>query len=127
MIGDELKTVGDRIAGLTVAQAAGLADYLKQAHGIEAPRGVTVRVQADSTPVVSPPEQSSVVDVVLASAGEKKIQVIKIVRQHTGLGLKEAKDLVEGAPRIVKAGVERAEAEKIRAELVAQGASVQLK
>jgi large subunit ribosomal protein L7/L12 len=127
MYGEEVKTVGDRIAGLTVAQAAGLSAYLKEAYGIEAARGVAVQVREEVPPVPVPVDVPSVVDVVLVNAGEKKIQVIRVVRQHMGLGLKEAKDLVDGAPKVVKGGVDRAEAEKIRAELVAQGATVELK
>ena len=72
-------------------------------------------------------EEKSTFDVILKAAGDKKIQVIKVVRQYTGLGLKEAKDLVEGAPKPVKEGLDKAEAEKVKKELEEQGATVELK
>jgi large subunit ribosomal protein L7/L12 len=123
----ELKALGDALANLTVAQASGLAGYLKETYRIEAQAGnvVVQRPTVDVTP--RPVDLPTTVDVVLTSAGEKKISVIKVVRQHTGLGLKEAKDLVDGAPQVVKAGLERAEAEKLRKELEEQGAGVELR
>jgi large subunit ribosomal protein L7/L12 len=123
----ELKALGDALANLTVAQASGLAGYLKERYRIEAPAGnvVVQRPTVDVTP--RPVDLPTTVDVVLTSAGEKKISVIKVVRQHTGLGLKEAKDLVDGAPQVVKAGLERAAAEKLRKELEEQGAGVELR
>jgi large subunit ribosomal protein L7/L12 len=123
----ELKALGDALANLTVAQASGLAGYLKETYRIEAPAGnvVVQRSSVDVTP--KPVDLPTTVDVVLTSAGEKKISVIKVVRQHTGLGLKEAKELVDGAPQVVKAGLERAEAEKLRKELEEQGAGVELR
>ena len=126
MFGEDVKAVGDRIAGLTVAQAAGLGAYLKEAYGIEALKGTAV-ARPETTCVVPPDEQFSVVDVVLTRAGEKKIQVIKVVREITALGLKEAKDLVDGAPKTVKEGVSKDEAAAIKAKLEEQGASVELK
>src|SRR4051794_11730023 len=113
----ELKAIGDALANLTVAQASGLAGYLKATYRIEAPAGnvVVQRVAVDPTP--KPDDLPTTVDVVLTSAGDRKISVIKVVRQHTGLGLKEAKDLVDEAPSVVKAGLERAEAEKLGKEL----------
>ena len=123
----ELKAIGDALANLTVAQASGLAGYLKEAYRIEAPAGnvIVQRPTGDSNP--KPVDLPTTVDVVLTSAGDRKISVIKVVRQHTGLGLKEAKDLVDGAPNVVKAALERAEAEKLRKELEEQGAGVELR
>jgi large subunit ribosomal protein L7/L12 len=130
MSGDEMvKGLGDAIAGMTVKQAAGLAEYLKRAYGIEAPTGATVVEPFTTLGSFTIPDDGlpATVDVVLVEAGTKKISVIKVVRAATGLGLKEAKDLVEGAPRVVKAAVDRAEAEKLRAELEREGAKVELR
>jgi large subunit ribosomal protein L7/L12 len=124
---EDVKALGDRLAGLTVKEAAGLAGYLKASYGIEAPAGVVGRTSVDPPPVVTPDDVPATVDVVLKSAGEKKIQVIRVVRAHTALGLKEAKDLVDAAPAVLKAGVDRAEGEKLAKELEEQGASVELK
>jgi len=123
----DIKELGDALAGLTVVQASGLADYLKAAYRIEAPAGTGVIVQQTPDSKTKDDDQPATVDVVLVSAGDKKINVIKAVRQHTGLGLKEAKDLVEGVPQVVKAGLERGEAEALRKELEAQGAKVEFR
>jgi large subunit ribosomal protein L7/L12 len=123
----ELKAIGDALANLTVAQAAGLAGYLKETYRIEAPAGNVIVERPTTNPTPLPDDQPTTVDVVLTSAGDRKINVIKVVRQHTGLGLKEAKELVDGAPKVVKGGLERAEAEKLRKELEEQGAGVELR
>jgi len=123
----ELKAIGDALANLTVAQASGLAGYLKEAYRIEAPAGNVIVQRPTGYSKPKPVDLPTTADVVLTSAGERKISVIKVVRQHTGLGLKEAKDLVEGAPNVVKAALERAEAEKLRKELEEQGAGVELR
>ena len=123
----EMKELGDKLAGLSLKQAVELADYLKAAHGIEAAAGGAVMMAG---PAAGPKEvepEKTTFDVVLKSAGEKKIQVIKVVRTATGLGLKEAKDLVEGAPKIVKDSLPKADAEKLKKELEEQGATVELK
>src|SRR4051794_22165882 len=127
MAAADIKELGDALAGLTVAQASGLADYLKAAYRIEAPAGTGVIVHPKTDPKTKDDDFPTAVDVLLASAGDKKISVIKVVRQHTGLGLKEAKDLVDGAPQLVKAGLERADAETLRKELEAQGAKVEFR
>ena len=128
----ELKELGDRLAGLTLKQAVDLANYLKETHGIEAAAGGAVMM---ATPggggeggggKEAEPEKSTF-DVVLKSGGDKKIQVIKVVRAATQLGLKEAKDLVEGAPKTVKENLSKEEAEKLKKELEEQGATVELK
>jgi len=124
----ELKTLGDQIAGLTLKQAVDLANYLKEAHGIEAAAG-GVAVAGPTGPVAPTEvaEEKTTFDVVLKAAGDKKINVIKEVRAATGLGLKEAKDLVEGAPKTIKEGLEKAEAEKLKKVLEENGATVELK
>ena len=129
----ELKELGDRLAGLTLKQAVDLANYLKESHGIEAAAGGAVMMAAPgggggggAGAKEAEPEKSTF-DVVLKSGGDKKIQVIKVVRAATQLGLKEAKDLVEGAPKTVKEGLQKDEAEKLKKELEEQGATVELK
>jgi large subunit ribosomal protein L7/L12 len=126
MSAELIRSLADRIATLTVADATGLAGYLREAYGIEAPaHGFSI---GDPGPdPIEPDPISATVDVVLTAAGDKKIQVIRVVRAHTSLGLKEAKDLVDGAPKVVKAGVDRAEAEKLQRELEEQGAKVELR
>jgi large subunit ribosomal protein L7/L12 len=127
----DIKEIGDRLAGLTVKQAVDLKNYLKEAHGIEPAAGGAVMMAAPGgaggAAAPAAEEAKSTFDVVLKAGGEKKIQVIKVVRAHTGLGLKEAKDLVEGAPKTVKENLPKDEAEKIKKELEEQGAQVELK
>jgi large subunit ribosomal protein L7/L12 len=124
----ELKELGDKLAGLTLKQAVDLADYLKEEHGIEAAAGGAIMMAGPAAAgPAAPVEEKTTFDVVLKGAGEKKIQVIKVVRTATGLGLKEAKDLVEGAPKVVKDNLPKAEAEKLKKELEEQGAAVELK
>ncbi|HEX8524910.1 MAG TPA: 50S ribosomal protein L7/L12 [Tepidisphaeraceae bacterium] len=127
----ELKELGDRLAGLTLKQAVDLAAYLKDNHGIEAAAGGAVMMAGPAAggggAAAAPAEEKTTFDVVLKGSGDKKIQVIKVVRAATGLGLKEAKDLVEGAPKTVKENIDKAEAEKLKKELEEQGATVELK
>jgi large subunit ribosomal protein L7/L12 len=125
----DIKSLGDQLAGLTLKQAVELADYLKTEHKIE-PAAGGVFVQGGGGGAAAPAEaepEKTTFDVVLKAAGDKKIQVIKEVRAATGLGLKEAKDLVEGAPKTVKEGLEKPEAEKLKKALEEQGATVELK
>src|SRR5208282_2018835 len=101
----EIKELGDRLAGLSLKQAVEVANYLKEAHGIEAAAGGAVMVAAGGAAAgaaAAPAEEKTTFDVILKAAGDKKINVIKVVRSATSLGLKEAKDLVEGAPKTVK-------------------------
>ncbi len=130
-VAEDIKTLGDKLAGLTLKQAVDLADYLKEAYKIEPAAGGVVMAGGGGGGGAAAPaekeEEKSTFDVVLKAAGDKKIQVIKVVRQYTGLGLKEAKDLVEGAPKTVKENLDKAEAEKIKKELEEQGATVELK
>jgi large subunit ribosomal protein L7/L12 len=126
----ELKTLGDQLAGLTLKQAVDLAAYLKETHGIEAAAGGVMIAGGGGGGAAAPAEkeeEKTMFDVVLKAAGDKKIQVIKEVRTATGLGLKEAKDLVEGAPKTVKEGLTKDEAEKLKKTLEEQGATVELK
>jgi large subunit ribosomal protein L7/L12 len=126
----DIKSIGDQLAGLTLKQAVELAEYLKETHKIEAAAGGAVMMapQTGQTgQATEAAEEKSTFDVVLKSSGDKKIQVIKVVRAATGLGLKEAKDLVEAAPKTVKEGLQKDEAEKLKKELEEQGATVELK
>jgi large subunit ribosomal protein L7/L12 len=126
----ELKSLGDQLAGLTLKQAVDLAAYLKETHGIEPAAGGVVMAGGGGGGAAAPAEkeaEKTTFDVVLKAGGDKKIQVIKVVRSATGLGLKEAKDLVEGAPKVVKENLEKADAEKLKKELEEQGATVELK
>jgi large subunit ribosomal protein L7/L12 len=124
------KELGDKIMGLTLMEAKELGDYLKEEHGIEPAAGGAVMV-AGAAPVGGAAEEAAEektsFDVVLKEIGEKKIQVIKEVRALTGLGLKEAKDLVEGAPKPVKEGVSKTEAEEAQKKLQEAGATVEVK
>jgi len=126
----EISELGDKLAGLTLKQAVDLANYLKETHGIEAAAGGMMMAgpaTAGPTAGVEAEPEKTTFDVVLKGSGDKKIQVIKVVRAATGLGLKEAKDLVEGAPKTVKENLEKPEAEKLKKELEEQGATVELK
>ena len=130
MAATEIAELGDKLAGLTLKQAVELADYLKETHKIEAAAGGVMVAGGATTPGAGPAEaaeEKTTFDVVLKASGDKKIQVIKEVRAATGLGLKEAKDLVEGAPKTIKEGLEKAEAEKLKKALEEQGATVELK
>ncbi len=121
-----IKELGDKIVALTLMQAKELGDYLKEVHGIE-PAAGAVAVAAAPVAEAAKVEEKTTFDVVLKAGGEKKIQVIKVVRQATNLGLKEAKDLVDGAPKTVKEGLAKAEAEALKKELEDVGATVELK
>ncbi|MHC4755592.1 MAG: 50S ribosomal protein L7/L12 [Planctomycetota bacterium] len=121
----EIKTLGDKIVGLKLLQAKELGDYLKEVHGIEPAAGGAV-MMAGPAAEAEAVEEKTAFDVVLKDFGEKKIQVIKEVRALTGLGLKEAKDLVEGLPKPVKEGLSKEEAEKVREQLEAVGATVEI-
>ena len=122
----DLNTIVDQLSSLTVLQAAELAKLLEEKWGVSAAAPVAVAAAAPGA-AAAPAEEKTEFDVILLSAGDKKIQVIKEVRAITGLGLKEAKDLVEGAPKAVKEGVNKEEAEKIKKQLEAAGATVELK
>jgi large subunit ribosomal protein L7/L12 len=121
----DLQKIVDELSGLTVLEAAELAKLLEEKWGVSA--AAAVAVAGPAAAAAAPAEEKTEFTVVLAAAGEKKIEVIKEVRAITGLGLKEAKDLVEGAPKPVKEGVNKDEAAKIKATLEKVGAKVELK
>jgi large subunit ribosomal protein L7/L12 len=126
---DTTKKLGDQIMGLTLKEAKELSDYLKDIHGIEPAAGGAVMMAgpASGGGAAEAPAAKTEFDVVLDGFGDNKISVIKVVRQATGLGLKEAKDLVEGVPGKVKEGVSKEDAEKLKKELEEAGAKVAIK
>ena len=125
---DEIKALGDKIVGLTLKEAVDLAGYLKEEYSIEPAAGGAVMMAgpAGGGEAEEAEEQTSF-DVVLKDMGDKKIQVIKAVRALTSLGLKEAKDLVESAPKAVKEGVSKEEAEEAQKQLEEAGATIEVK
>lgn len=126
---DSIKSIGDQIAGLTLKDAVDLADYMKETYGIEPAAGGAVMMAAGGGGGGGGEEaaEQTEFDVILESAGDKKIGVIKAVREATGLGLKEAKELVDGAPKAVKEKVSKDDADKLKAALEEAGATVTLK
>jgi large subunit ribosomal protein L7/L12 len=124
----EIKELGDKIVTLSLKQAQELADYLKEAHGIEPAAGGAVMMAGPAAGAAeAEAEEQTSFDVELKEIGDKKIQVIKVVRAATSLGLKEAKELVESAPKVVKDGLSKEDAEKLKAELEEAGAAVVIK
>lgn len=123
----DLAKIVDDLSALTVLEAAELSKLLEEKWGVSAAAPVAVAAAGGAAAAAAPVEEKTEFDVVLADAGAQKINVIKEVRAITGLGLKEAKDLVEAAPKAVKEGVAKADAEKIKAQLEAAGAKVELK
>jgi large subunit ribosomal protein L7/L12 len=121
----DLQKIVDDLSSLTVLEAAELAKLLEEKWGVSA--AAAVAVAGPAAAAAAPAEEKTEFSVVLAAAGDKKIEVIKEVRAITGLGLKEAKDLVEGAPKPVKEGVNKDEAEKLKVQLEKAGAKVELK
>ena len=123
----ELSKIVDELSKLTVLEAADLAKMLEEKWGVTAAAAVAVAAGPGGAAGAAPAEEKTEFTVMLAAVGEKKIEVIKEVRALTGLGLKEAKDLVEAAPKAVKEGVNKEEADKIKATLEKVGAKVELK
>ncbi len=123
----DLSKLVDQLSSLTVLEAAELAKLLEEKWGVSAAAAVAIAAPGGGAAAAAPVEEKTEFNVVLAAAGDKKIEVIKEVRALTGLGLKEAKDLVEGAPKNVKEGVTKEEAEKVKAQLEKAGAKVELK
>jgi len=123
----ELSKLVDELSNLTVLEAAELAKMLEEKWGVSAAAAVAVAAAPGAGAAAAPAEEKTEFTVVLAAIGDKKIEVIKEVRALTGLGLKEAKDLVEGAPKPVKEGIPKDEADKIKATLEKVGAKVELK
>ncbi len=123
-----IKDLGEKIVKLTLKEAVDLASYLKETYDIEPAAGAAIAVAAGpAAGAAAEEEEQTAFDVVLKSVGDKKIQVIKAVRALTNLGLKEAKDLVEGAPKPVKTGVSKEDAEEARKQLEEAGATVEVK
>ncbi|HWA23568.1 MAG TPA: 50S ribosomal protein L7/L12 [Caulobacterales bacterium] len=123
----KLEKIADDLSSLTVMEAAELSKLLEEKWGVSAAAPVAVAAVGGGAAAAAPTEEKTEFTVVLAAAGDKKIEVIKEVRAITNLGLKEAKDLVEGAPKPVKEGVNKADAEKFKAQLEKAGAKVELK
>lgn len=122
-----IKDLGDKIVALTLMQARDLGDYLKEVHGIEPASGGAVMMAGPAAGgQAEQVEEKTSFDVILKEFGDKKIQVIKEVRALTGLGLKEAKDLVDNVPKPVKEGMSKEDAEAARAQLEAAGAVVEI-
>ncbi|MEQ8194982.1 MAG: 50S ribosomal protein L7/L12 [Rhodospirillales bacterium] len=122
-----LEQIVEDLSGLTVMEAAELSKMLEEKWGVSAAAPVAVAAAGGAAPAAEAAEEKTEFDVILAAAGDKKINVIKEVRTITGLGLKEAKDLVEGAPKPVKEGAKKEEAEAIKKKLEEAGATVELK
>jgi large subunit ribosomal protein L7/L12 len=122
-----LEKLVEELSALTVLEAAQLSKLLEEKWGVSAAAPVAVAAAGGGAAAAAPAEVKDEFTVVLAAAGDKKINVIKAVREITGLGLKEAKDLVEAAPKAVKEGVPKADADKLKAKLEAEGAKVELK
>ena len=123
----KIEKIVEDLSSLTVLEAAELAKALEEKWGVSAAAAVAVAAGPGAGAAAAPVEEQTEFTVMLAAAGDKKIEVIKEVRAITGLGLKEAKDLVEGAPKAVKEGVGKDEAEKLKKQLEAAGAKVELK
>lgn len=121
-----IQELGDKLAALTLKDAVELGKYMKDTYGIEAAAGGGVVMAAAGPAAAAPAEEKTAFDITLKAAGEKKIDVIKVVREATGLGLKEAKDLVDGAPKKVKEGLPKADAEALKKKLEAVGATVEM-
>lgn len=124
----DLNAIIDQLSGLTIMEAAELVKALEEKWGVSAAAPAMMAMPAGGAAAgAAAEEEKTEFDVILASAGDKKINVIKEVRAITGLGLKEAKDLVEGAPKPVKEGVSKEEADKLKEVLTAAGATVEIK
>ena len=121
-----VEEIAEQLDKLTLLEAAQLSKMLQEKWGVSAAAPVAVAATA-GTPAAAAVEEQTEFDVILSAAGEKKIQVIKVVRELTGLGLKEAKDLVDGAPKAVKEKITKAEADDVKKKLEEQGAIVQVK
>lgn len=122
----DLKAFADQLVNLTVKEVNELAQILKEEYGIE-PAAAAVAVAAGPAAAGAAAEEKSSFDVILKNAGGEKLKVVKLVKELTGLGLKEAKELVDGAPSTVKEGLAKAEAEALKAQLEEVGAEVELK
>ncbi|MCI4398840.1 MAG: 50S ribosomal protein L7/L12 [Acidobacteria bacterium] len=123
----DLNVIVDQLSALTVMEAAQLSKLLEEKWGVSAAAAAPVMMAAAGGAVAAPAEEKTEFDVILKSAGDKKIEVIKAVREVVSLGLKEAKDLVEGAPKTLKEGVSKDEAEAIKKKFEEKGAQIEIK
>ncbi len=122
----DIKSIGDQLVELTVKEVTELASYLKETYGIE-PAAAAVAVAGPAAGGGAAAAEKTNFDVVLKAAGANKLQIVKLVKELTGLGLKEAKDLVDGAPKTIKEGLPKDEAENLKKQLTEAGAEVELK
>jgi large subunit ribosomal protein L7/L12 len=122
----DVKSLGDQLVALTVKEVNELASYLKETHGIE-PAAAAVAVAAGPAAGGAAVAEKTNFDVVLKAPGANKLQIVKLVKELTGLGLKEAKDMVDGAPKTIKEGLPKDEAENLKKQLVEAGAEIELK
>jgi large subunit ribosomal protein L7/L12 len=123
---EKIEEIVEKIKGLTLLEASELKKALENEFGVTAAAPMMMGAAAPAA-AAAPVEEKTEFDVVLVSAGDKKINVIKVVRAHTGLGLKEAKDLVDGAPKVVKEAISKDESDKLRKEFEEAGATVEVK
>lgn len=123
----DIKALGDQLVELTVKEVTELASYLKETYGIEPAAAAVVAGPAAGGGGAAAAEEKTNFDVVLKAPGANKLQIVKLVKELTGLGLKEAKDLVDGAPKTIKEGLPKDEAENLKKQLLEAGAEVELK
>jgi large subunit ribosomal protein L7/L12 len=123
----DIKALGDQLVELTVKEVTELAAYLKDTYGIEPAAAAVVAGPAAGGAGAAAAAEKTNFDVVLKAAGANKLQIVKLVKELTGLGLKEAKDVVDGAPKTIKEGLPKDEAENLKKQLVEAGAEVELK
>ena len=123
----DIKAIGDQLVELSVKDVTELASYLKETYGIEPAAAVAVAGPAGGGAAGAAVAEKTNFDVVLKAAGANKLQIVKLVKELTGLGLKEAKDMVDGAPKTIKEGLPKDEAENLKKQLAEAGAEVELK
>jgi len=123
----DIKALGDQLVELTVKEVSELASYLKETYGIEPAAAAVAAAPAGGGAGAAAAAEKTNFDVVLKAAGANKLQIVKLVKELTGLGLKEAKDVVDGAPKTIKEGLPKDEAENLKKQLVEAGAEVELK
>jgi large subunit ribosomal protein L7/L12 len=122
----DVKSLAEQLVGLTVKEVQELADFLKSQYGIEPAASAAVATGGGDGAAVAAVEEKTAFNVVLKAAGASKLNVVKIVKDLTGLGLKEAKELVDGAPKAIKEGISKAEAEEMKTKLTDAGADVEI-
>ena len=123
----DIKSLGDQLVELSVKEVSELASYLKETYGIEPAAAAVVAGPAAGGGAGAAAAEKTNFDVILKAAGANKLQIVKLVKELTGLGLKEAKDMVDGAPKTIKEGLPKTEAENLKKQLVEAGAEVELK